>query len=261
MSETAARVAAEIVQWLRDKVAEAGAAGIVVGLSGGIDGAVTASLAKRAFPDDTVGVIMPCHSHPADEADARLLAEHAGIPVLTVDLTPVYDTMLQQLTGAWQAAGIEKGTPGGDDAAREARLRLAGANLKPRLRMATLYYVANRYNYLVAGTGNRSELYVGYFTKHGDGGVDLLPIGNLVKAQVYELARYLGVPEPIIQRTPTAGLWPGQTDEGEMGFTYGVLDRYILTGDAPAEAKERIEHLHGVSRHKRQLPPIAPVQW
>src|SRR5690606_5628013 len=107
---------------------------------------------------------------------------------------------------------------------------MAVANLKPRLRMTTVYYVANTRNYLVAGTGNRSELTIGYFTKYGDGGVDLLPIGRLLKAEVRELARELGIPERIITKAPSAGLWAGQTDEGEMGFTYAELERYLSEG-------------------------------
>lgn len=253
MSAKAERIAAQITDWIRERVAEAGAEGTVVALSGGIDAAVTVALCKRAFPDNTVGVIMPCHSDPADEADARLHAEQDDISVVTVDLTPVYDTLLHSIG----AAGPVTGEAPGDDARR----CLALANIKPRLRMTTLYYVANLYNYLVVGTENRSELTIGYFTKHGDGGVDILPIANLVKSQVYELAAYLGVPENIVQRTPGAGLWPGQTDEGELGFGYDVLDEYILTGTAPAEVKARIDRLHRTSEHKRRRPPIAPVEW
>jgi NAD+ synthase len=113
----------------------------------------------------------------------------------------------------------------------------------------------------VAGTGNRSEIALGYFTKYGDGGVDVLPIGGLLKSEVRALARELGVPERIITKPPTAGLWVGQTDEAEMGFTYDTLEAYLVKGPSavpPAVAK-RIDALHRSSEHKRQLPPIAPV--
>jgi len=122
--------------------------------------------------------------------------------------------------------------------------------------MVTLYYAANQLNYLVVGSGNRSELTAGYFTKYGDSGVDILPIGNLVKKEVRELAAFLGVPQVIIDKPPTAGLWPGQTDEGEMGFTYEALDNYILTGQAPADLKKRIDAMNARSAHKRATPPV-----
>ena len=124
--------------------------------------------------------------------------------------------------------------------------------------MAALYFVANSLNYLVAGTGNRSELAIGYFTKYGDGGVDLLPLAKLVKSEVWALARELGVPPAIIDRAPTAGLWLGQTDEAEMGFGYGDLEQYLSGGPqaiAPALAM-KIERLTRASEHKRQLPPV-----
>ena len=126
--------------------------------------------------------------------------------------------------------------------------------------MTTLYYVANSLNYLVAGTGNRSELEIGYFTKYGDGGVDLLPIGRLLKSEVRELARELEVPEPVIAKAPSAGLWLGQTDEHEMGFSYADLESYLTNGPdavAPALAM-RIERLVRASEHKRALPPMPP---
>ena len=124
--------------------------------------------------------------------------------------------------------------------------------------MTTLYYVANRLNYLVAGTGNRTEIAIGYYTKYGDGGVDLLPLGALVKSEVRALARELGVPERVIEKPPSAGLWIGQTDEGEMGFTYAELEDHLLKGPdavAPATAM-KIERLVRASEHKRHMPPM-----
>jgi NAD+ synthase len=132
------------------------------------------------------------------------------------------------------------------------------ANVKPRLRMTSLYFFANSLNYFVAGTGNRSEITLGYFTKYGDGGVDLLPIGHLLKSEVRALARELGVPNPVIEKAPTAGLWMGQTDEGEMGFSYEDLERYLVEGApaVPETVAKRIEELRRTSEHKRALPPI-----
>jgi len=155
-------------------------------------------------------------------------------------LDPVFDAVKKALPSAGFDAETEK---------------LAQANLKPRLRMLTLYYLANRLGYLVVGSGNRSELEVGYFTKYGDGGVDILPLGNLLKSEVWELARYLGIPEEIISKPPSAGLWPGQTDEGELGISYEELDRYLMSGEASAEVKQRIEALSRSSSHKRCPPP------
>jgi len=137
--------------------------------------------------------------------------------------------------------------------------RLPRANIKPRLRMTSLYYVANALNYVVAGTGNKSEITLGYYTKYGDGGVDVLPIGALLKSEVRALAREIGVPEPVITKPPTAGLWPGQTDETEMGFTYETLEDFLNGKSVPADIAKRIEKLRAASDHKRALPPIAPV--
>jgi NAD+ synthase len=185
-----------------------------------------------------LGLVLPCHSDPRDAADAQLAAATFGLQVRTVDLTPVYDAFVRAL----DAAGEQDSLP--------------LANVKPRLRMITLYYHAGRLNRLVVGTGNRSELEVGYFTKYGDGGVDLLPLGGFVKEEVRALARYIGVPERVISRQPTAGLWQGQTDEGEMGFSYAELDRYLTTGEAEAELAARIERLRRQSEHKRRLPAV-----
>jgi NAD+ synthase len=238
--------------WLRERVHEAGARGIVVGLSGGVDSAVVARVAQTAFPDGVMTVIMPAHSDPRDAEDAKLVAETFTLPVMAIDLTRPFDALLvqaQQALGTW---------PPDTAAADEKVTRLAEANLKPRLRMTTLYYVANRLNYLVAGTGNRTEIAIGYYTKYGDGGVDLLPLGSLVKSQVRALARELGVPARVIDKPPSAGLWLGQTDEGEMGFTYAELEDYLLKGpDAVAPATVmKIERLARASEHKRHLPPV-----
>lgn len=253
---------AAVTEWIRERVEAAGAEGTLVALSGGIDAAVTAALCRRAFPETNLAVILPCHSDRADEADARLFAEAEGVPVVRVDLTSVFDVLVDSLDvvapRATDDADAASGAEGTYEATRE---RLALANLKPRLRMNTLYYLANKHNYLVVGTENLSELTIGYFTKYGDGGVDILPIANLVKGQVVELARFLGLPDRIVERVPGAGLWPGQTDEAELGMGYDVIDEYILTGKADPESKKKIDRLHRTSEHKRQRPPVAPVEW
>jgi NAD+ synthase len=237
--------AAEIVStWIAEQVSRAGADGAVIGLSGGVDSSLAAALAKRALDDQVLGLFMPCHSHPQDMAHAKLVAEVFHIRMELVDLTPVFDAFMAVLP---------------EDN------RLPQANLKARLRMATLYYYANLYNYLVVGTSNRSELAVGYFTKFGDGGADILPLGGLLKTQVWELAREVGVPEPIIEKAPSGGLWPGQTDEGEMGITYREIDEAMRALDAgmthhvPADTLARVQHMLDRAVHKRTMPPVCPV--
>jgi NAD+ synthase len=246
--------AERISTWLRERAGVAGAHGYVFGLSGGIDSAVVAKLCQLAFPQRVLGVILPCYSHSQDEEDARLVANAFSIPIARVDLESAFDALTDSLTHA------VKGMPTHVDTI-DIKQQLPEANVKPRLRMASLYFLANSLNYLVAGTGNKSEITLGYYTKYGDGGVDVLPIGGLVKSEVRALARELGVPEPIITKAPTAGLWVGQTDEAEMGFSYDTLEQYLQRGRAavPAEVADRIEKLRHASDHKRELPPIAPV--
>ncbi len=211
-------------------------------------------LAQLATPQAVVGVIMPCHSDPADERDAIAVASQFSVPAVRVDLAPTFDRLADALRGAMSAlpASIHTMKPPDDP-----RARMPLANLKPRLRMTTVYYVANTLNYLVAGTGNRSELAVGYFTKYGDGGVDMLPLANLVKAEVRALGRELGLPDAIVNRTPSAGLWLGQTDESEMGFTYEELEKYLTKGPDAVEPAlaEKIGRLARASEHKRRMPP------
>jgi NAD+ synthase len=184
-----------------------------------------------------------------------MVASHFAVSTVRVDLSPVYDVTVAGAAAALQSVPADAHPP---QPADRPLAQLPLANVKPRLRMTTLYFLANSLGYLVAGTGNRSELAIGYFTKHGDGGSDLLPIGHLVKSEVRALARELNVPAAIIGRAPSAGLWIGQRDEEEIGFTYADLERYLEEGPqavSPALAM-KIERLIRSSEHKRQLPPM-----
>ncbi len=233
------QLANELVSWIRDRVSVAGLKGTVVGMSGGVDSSVLAVLCHRAWPQSMLGLIMPCHSNRQDEQHAQAVADKFSIPTRTVVLDSIFDSLLKAFP-----------TDGGVHATG----RPANANLKARLRMLTLYYHANQLNYMVVGSGNKSELSAGYFTKYGDGGVDILPLGNLVKAQVVELASFLDIPQVIIDKPPSAGLWPGQTDEEEMGLRYEELDRYLLTGKAEDKIRRKIESM--VEAHKHKLQPL-----
>jgi NAD+ synthase len=237
-----AQLAERLVSWIRDKTLAAKCKGVVLGLSGGLDSSVVAVLCHRAFPQNTLAVLMPCYSNKEYIEHARLVANKFSIPTRTVVLDSVFDGLLKVLP---------------DDKVAPDASRLAQANIKARLRMLTLYYFANRLKYMVVGASNRDELTIGYFTKYGDGGADILPLGNLLKGQVKELAQFLGIPEPIINKPPSADLWEGQTDEGELGFSYNELDRYLASGEASAEIKKRIESMIAATQHKRQPPPIA----
>jgi NAD+ synthase len=237
------QLANKLTDWMRERVLAARKAGVVLGLSGGIDSSVVAALCKRAFPDTTLAVIMPCHSVETDIEYAKAVAQKYRIYTETVDLAPIFDSFLQTLPSFNGRQDNEK---------------LTQANIKPRLRMITLYYLASQFGYLVVGTGNRSELSTGYFTKYGDGGVDIMPLANLVKQQVRELAAYLDIPKEIIRKPPSGGLWEGQTDEGELGITYNDLDRYLTTGESPDALKQRIESLNAASAHKRAMPQVPP---
>ena len=232
-------VAEEIAEWIREQVEKAGARGAVFGLSGGLDSSVVGAICRRALGENVLGVLLPCHNVSRDEKDAMLLAEKFGIPTVTVDLGGVYDAMLGLLP---------EGRP------------LAEANLRPRLRMAVLYYFANDRGYLVVGTGNKSEISVGYFTKFGDGGADILPLAPIYKTDLAPIAVELGIPPEIIEKPPSAGLWEGQTDEGEMGVTYRELDLVLKALEegrnleAPGPVVEKVLAMMKASEHKRQPP-------
>jgi NAD+ synthase len=236
------QLAERLVSWIKDRALATGCKGVVLGLSGGVDSSVAAVLCHRAFPKNMLAVLMPCYSNKEDIKHAQAVAEKFSIPSRTVVLDGAFDALLKVLP---------------DDRVAPDASRLAKANIKARLRMLTLYYFANRLKYMVVGAGNRDELSLGYFTKYGDGGVDIQPLGNLLKGQVRELAKFLGIPQPIIDKPPSAGLWEGQTDEGELGLSYDELDLYLASGEVSAALKKRIESIIANSEHKRQPPPIA----
>jgi len=222
----------KITVWLKTKLESAKKSGFVVGLSGGIDSAVVSLLCQKAGGTKNIlCLILPCQSQKTDIADAKKVAKKFGLKTETVDLTKIYKNLIGILPTA---------------------TKLAQANLKPRLRMLTLYYFANKLNYLVAGTGNKSELSIGYFTKYGDGGADILPIGNLYKSEVRGLAKYLKIPEEIITKPPTAGLWTGQTDEDEIGITYDALEQQLRSKKYSGNVSN---YLHS-AKHKLTLPEI-----
>lgn len=227
----------KIVKWIKKKVKEANACGCVVGLSGGIDSAVVAALCKKAVGKNLLCLILPCQSAKFDVDDAIFLAKKFKLKTRIIDLSPTYIRLLKSL-------------PNGTN-------KIAKANIIPRLRMTTLYYFANLLNYLVVGTGNKSEISVGYFTKYGDGGVDILPLGNFYKSEVKQLAYELNIPEKIIQKIPTAGLWKGQTDEGEMGFTYDELEKVLRSYEKSRKIpRGKIGKMLKNSEHKRKMPEI-----
>ena len=229
--------------WIREVLEESGAKGIVFGSSGGKDSALVGILSRIATPNVT-GIVMPCGSKRNYEKDKRHaldLAEKFDIKTLEVDLTPVKEAFV---------AAVE--------ALDESQNPMAYANMNPRLRMITLYNYAQRKGYLVAGTGNRSEIRMGYFTKWGDGAYDLNPIGDLTVSEVYKLLTYLECPQEIIDEPPSAALFEGQTDEAEMGVTYADIDRYILTGIAEPDVKKIIDAADKRADHKRSLGRIYP---
>ena len=242
-----------IVEFISDLVEDAGAEGAVIGLSGGIDSTTVAYLAIEALGAESVhGLLMPSSANAdAAESDAERVAEALGIDADTIDINPVVDSFVDAAP---------------DHAAED---RMALGNVRVRTRAVLNYFVANAENRLVLGTGNRSEAATGYFTKYGDQAVDCNPIGNLYNCQVRQLARSLGVPEDLVTRTPTAGMWEGQTDEEEMGLGYDDLDSILAlhvhgplskhatveTLDVPVEAIDRVVELYETSAHKRAMPP------
>ena len=224
------------VNFIKSILSESGVKGIVYGNSGGKDSALVGILCKAAC-DNTVCIILPCTSkrnYDEDTADAKEVAARYNIEIRTVDLAPIKEAELKALDGV-------------------ATLNSAAlANIAPRLRMLTLYAIAAAENRLVAGTGNRSEAYVGYFTKWGDGAHDFNPIADLTVSEIYEFLRYLDAPKCVIEKAPSSALFDLQTYETELGVTYAELDSYLSGGDIPADKNEIVERMHRTSEHKRK---------
>lgn len=230
--------------FIRDVLRQAGADGIVYGNSGGKDSALVGILCKAAC-ENTVGIIMPCklkRNYNIDRDDALTIADKFNIETRDADLSPVKFAVQSALSECTELSNA------------------ASANINPRLRMIMLYAVAASENRLVAGTGNRSEAYVGYFTKWGDGACDFNPIADLTVTEIYEFLRYLNCPDCVITKAPSAALFEGQTDESELGFTYTQLDKYLLTGAGAQELISKIEAKHEASGHKRKEIPTYPAK-
>lgn len=226
------------VAFVRNMLEKSGAKGIVFGNSGGKDSALVGIICKKAC-ENTIGIMMPCESKrnfEEDLDDANALTEKFGIEKKVIDLTE-----LKQLAVKIYGKQFELN-------------QMALANIAPRLRMITVYAAAASENRLVAGTGNRSEAYMGYFTKWGDGAHDFNPIADLTVTEIYEFLKHLGAPESIIKKAPSAGLFEGQTDEKEMGISYAKIDEYLFGGTVSDEEKAIIDRYHSRSEHKRKMP-------
>jgi len=241
-----------IVDFIKEKIKVARASGAVVGISGGIDSACVAALAKRALGKNVIFVSLPPARENVFENSVTALAQTLKIDIVK---KPIGDAF----------GAITKNLPAGD--------KKSAGNVYSRLRMIVLYYFANINNYLVLGTTNKSEMNLGYFTKFGDGGVDLEPIADLYKTELEQMAARIGVPEIILNAAPTAGLWPGQTDEGEIGLSYFFLDTYFKLRDQGFTAQEisrltdipqakikKIEALGKANLHKLSLPPSCKLK-
>ncbi len=256
------RLSRELASWIKERVDEAGVNGVVVGVSGGVDSAATLALSVKALGSSRVlGLVMPDSivTPGEDVEDAKSLLESLGVRYHVIDIAPIVDVYKGALP-------IYESEDGPD--------RVPVGNLRARIRMSLLYYYANKKGLLVAGTGDRSEILIGYFTKWGDGAVDILPIAVLYKTQVRRLAASMGVPERIAFKPSSPRLWRGQTAEGELGVSYeqidlvlhAVFDRGIPPEQVPeatgvsSSVVEAVMRRHKESRHKREPIPQPPLE-
>lgn len=243
--ENVAFYANEIASWIRSKVETGNRKGVIFGMSGGIDCSVVTGLCVLGKVDIHL-VLMP---YGLDMKETKSyehsmeLIEKFAIPYHVFDIKPAVDALLYQGNNLLEI--------------NNTNLELSHANLRPRVRMTYLYQLAQMGDRFVSGTSNMAERTVGYFTKWGDGACDISPIAMLTKQEVYTLARYLGIPESIINKKPSAGLWEGQTDEEELGMTYSQIDAFILEGTSGnAQVDEKINKKIAWSAHKFAPIPI-----
>ena len=241
----------DIQEWISKYVKSAKAEHVVVGLSGGIDSAVSAALCAKALGRESViGLGLPCDSISQDVEDAKLIAEYLEIEFKILDLTPIYEKFLE----------ISSSIP------REGNL--ASSNLKPRLRMTMLYFVGQaKGKCLIVGTSNRAELTIGYFTKFGDGAADFEPLASLYKQEVRNVSEILNIPRNVITKAPSAGLWQGQTDEGEIGLSYDIIDEILYRIDYNLDFKglgeediSKVRRMMSAAEHKLNIPPFFDVR-
>ena len=253
----AEKVKNKICRLISEYIEKSGADGAVICLSGGLDSSLTCFLTSEAIGADRVrGLVLPERgvTSERDVDDALRVAGMCGVRCDVIDITDIVRSFCRAIP-VYEADDL-----------------VSAGNVKARVRMVVAYYYANRFNLIVVGSGNKSELLTGYFTKYGDGGVDILPLGDLYKTQVKQLALHVGVPEDIVRKTPSAGLWVGQTDEGELGVTYDVLDLILYGFEHGMGAEEIAEELQlpvgkvldvlervRRSRHKREPPVIFKV--
>jgi len=247
-----------VCAFIKQKVERAGADGVVVGVSGGVDSAVVAALCARALGKENVyALILPEKGATPPEAlrDAREVASMFAGKIREVDFTEIYGAFAGKMPDYAEGAKIPNG------------------NLKARIRMCILYYYANKFGLLVAGTGDKSEISLGYFTKHGDGACDFLPIGDLYKSEVREVARFLGVPAHIAEKKSSPGLWAGQTAESEIGLGYEAIDELLKAFESGEDAEKaakrlnikselarRIKSMVEASVHKRAMPEVCRLK-
>ena len=234
----------KIIEFIRDYYKKNNLGGVVIGISGGKDSGVVAGLfAKAIGPENVIGVTLPCHSKKIDATDAKLVADKFGFKLINLDLTNVYDTFEEE------AKKIDDFTQSED----------SEINLKPRLRMAAFYYLAQMYTkktnkvYLVAGTGNKCEQYVGYFTKGGDGVSDINVLADLTVEEVIKVGEVIEVPEQVLYKAPSDGL-SGKTDEDRLGFTYADVAKVINGEPVAEEVKQKILRKHNANQHKFNIP-------
>ncbi|HWR24679.1 MAG TPA: NAD+ synthase, partial [Methanosarcina sp.] len=244
----------KIIDFIRKETSKACVNGAVIGISGGIDSALVAALSVQALGKDKVlGIHMPESglTPVQDGKDAKILADRLGIEFQTIDISGIISAFMAAIPESENANRLSRG------------------NLKARVRMVLLYFHANQMNRMVIGTGNKTEILLGYYTKYGDGGVDLEPIGGLYKTEVWELSRRLEIPDSLITKKPSAGLWAGQTDEAELGISYVKVDKMLRMLEANKEPElilktleVSIEQLNSVMKrierneHKRKAPPM-----